>query len=116
MDPVALREKLVEIFPELVQWFATSDFRLDDDYSLTYCGAFMECSHFVRERLDQLRPAELERIATFVSECMETPGTDLDDAAATCFLENLSHEPAADALMPYLYGEAAAYLRGFYAE
>jgi hypothetical protein len=115
MESAAVQMALAGIFPELARQFADSDFRDESDV-LSCCGAFMEASRFVRDRLDQLSPADLARIGRFVTECMTTPDSDLDTAAATCFLENLAYEPAADAIAPYLSGNAAEYFSQFLAD
>lgn len=112
MDSTAVRDQLVSIFPELAERFAVSDFR-DDDGALSCCGAFAECSWFVRERLADLSPAQLSRLGSFVSECMTIPDSEVDTAATTCFLENLACEPAAEALVPFLSEDAVSYLRQF---
>ncbi|HEU4557888.1 MAG TPA: hypothetical protein VFS20_08570 [Longimicrobium sp.] len=113
MESAAVQIALAEIFPELAQQFPDSDFRDENDV-LSRCGAFFEASRFVRDRLDRLSPEDLARIGRFITECMTTPESDLDNAAATCFLENLAYEPAADAIAPYLSGNAAEYFRQFF--
>jgi hypothetical protein len=110
MDSTAIGDHLASIFPELAERFAVSDFR-DDDGALTCCGAFAECSHFVRERLADLSPAQLSRLGSFISECMSASDGEVDTAAAACFLENLAYEPAAEALAPFLSGRAIWFLR-----
>ena len=47
---------------------------------------------------------------------MTPPGTDLDDAAATCFLENLTFEPFSKDFERYLAGEALHFFRRFQGE
>jgi hypothetical protein len=59
----------------------------------TVHGVFAECSHFVRENFDSLPPEAVQDLAGFVSDCLEgKAGAEVDNAAATCFLENLAGE------------------------
>jgi hypothetical protein len=57
-------------------------------------GVFSECSHFVRANFGSLPPEAVQSLAGFLSDCLEGKlGADVDNAAATCFLENLAAEP-----------------------
>lgn len=112
MDSTEVCDRLTSIFPEMAERFADSLFRADDG-SLACCGAFAECSWFVRERLADLSPAQLSRLGSFVSECMAIPDSEVDEAAAACFLENLAYEPGAEAIAPFLSGHALTFLRQF---
>ncbi|WP_207622068.1 hypothetical protein [Alienimonas californiensis] len=112
MSPTELRDRLVGIFPALATEFSTSLFR-EPDGTLPFCGILAECSHYVRDHIDELLPYQLGRLGTLVSESMIVRGTELDEAAATCFLENLAFERGAEKLTPFLSGNAASFLEQF---
>jgi len=85
--------------------YAESDGNLYDRDSVH--GLFAACSHFVRE----LPPARAvwPAVAELVNRVVGGPDADLDNAACTCFLENLaSRDHPLDQL---LHGEALAYWR-----
>ena len=82
-----------------------------EEQAASLCGVFAACSHYVRERGSELPQAQASELGAFVTACMSEPGTQLDDAAATCFLENLADEPGAALLLPHLSGHALQYLR-----
>ena len=65
----------------------------DDNGTLTAHGLFAECSHFVRDHFDELPVSSVLDLANFISDCLDGAfGPALDNAAATCFLENLAGE------------------------
>jgi len=110
LTPAAVYERLRTILPDFAAYWTSPDnlFR-EDDGSFSLCGVFVECSGFVRERFQDLTPAQLSELGEFISKAMGSPGTDLDDAAATCFLENLVSEPFSEILAGYLSGDAQRY-------
>lgn len=106
----AVYERLCIILPDFADyWTSPDNLLLEDDGSFSLCGVFTECSHFVRERFWQLTSEQLPELADFISEAMDTPSTELDEAAATCFLENLTYEPFSNVLAGYLSGGARKY-------
>jgi hypothetical protein len=54
---------------------------------------------------------QLARMADFIEECMNPPGTDIDNTAATCFLENLTFEPFSGDFEQYLKGHSLKFYR-----
>jgi hypothetical protein len=83
--------KLVAILPGFGPfWDSLENGSRDDDSSFTLYGPFTECSHFVREQYETLTNGRLDKLGSFIGECMTPPGTELDNVAATCFLENLA--------------------------
>jgi len=112
----AVHERLVSILPGFeALWQSPANLFGDDAQAPTLCGVFAACSHYVRERVTELTPAQASELGAFLTECMAEPGTTLDEAAATCFLENLAHEPAAELLTPHLSGRALDFLRNQHA-
>ena len=85
--------------------YAESDGNLFDRDSVR--GLFAAFGHFVRERLPA--PPVWPAVAELVNRVVGGPDADLDNAACTCFLENLaSRDHPLDQL---LRGEALAYWR-----
>jgi len=70
-------------------------------------GLFAAFSHFVRDRCAP--PTVWSAVAELVNRVVGGPDADLDNAACTCFLENLASRD--HPLDPFLRGEALAYWR-----
>jgi hypothetical protein len=103
--------KLIEIFPEFrMQWDSPENLNRENDRTASLCGVFAELSHFVEERFASLPPSALDRLGALIEECMESPGSDLDTAVATCFLENLAGESFTSALSQHLASRARHFL------
>ena len=114
MGPDEVLEKLAAILPGFgSRWDEPSNDHRGDDGSFTPCGAFAEATAFVRERYEMLTGPQLDELSQFVEACMTPPGTPLGDAAATCFLENLTIEPFSADLQTHLRGEALKIFRGW---
>ena len=88
-------ERLADLLPGFAaHWSKGDSLFLADDGSFTVHGVFAECSHFVRENYRTLPAAATAGLSSFVSDCLEGRyGPEADNAAATCFLENLAGEP-----------------------
>jgi hypothetical protein len=111
MTPHALLDKLVALFPGFRSyWDDPGNCFRDDEGSFTLHGVFAEFTGFFRERYTAFSPDQIASLGTFVSECM-APADDspLDNAAATCFVENIAGEPCDSELSPHLIGEARRY-------
>jgi hypothetical protein len=109
-----IQAKLIEMFPEFkAQWDSPENLHREDDGTATLCGVFAEFSHFVGERFVSLAPSDLDCLGAFIEQCMESPGSDLDTAAATCFLENVAGESFTSALSQHL-GSRARHLLSQY--
>jgi hypothetical protein len=111
MTPQALLDRFVALFPDLrAFWDDAGNYSRNDDGSFTLHGVFAQLTDFFRERHAALPPDRVAALAAFVSECMA--GNDdgpLDNAAATCFVENIAGEPCDRELAPHLTGEAKRY-------
>jgi hypothetical protein len=90
LAPIELVARLSAIMPDFAGRCASPDnlFR-NDDGSFSLCGVFAECSHYVREQFPQLPTEQRRSLVAFIEQCMAEPGSELDTAVATCFLENL---------------------------
>jgi hypothetical protein len=99
--------RLVTLFPDFAAcWDSPDNCFRDDDGSFTRCGVFAEFSDYFRDRYEQLPTARVADLGCFVTECMTSPDTELGDAAATCFLENVASERFSPDFRQHLSGEA----------
>ena len=111
MTPQALLDQLVVMFPDFrAYWDDPGNCSRDDDGSFTLHGVFAEFTGFFRDRHAALPADQIAALEAFVSECM-APADDgpLDNAAATCFVENIAGEPCDRELSRHLTGEAKRY-------
>ena len=111
MTPRALLDRLVALFPDIrAYWDDPGNCPRDEDGSFTLHGVFAEFTGFFRGRHAALPADRIAALGAFVSECM-APADDgpLDNAAATCFVENIAGEPCDRELSPHLTGEAKRY-------
>jgi hypothetical protein len=93
MTPDELVGRLVGLFPDFAaHWEAPDNTSRDADGSSTLCGAFAEFSHYFCERYEELPPERLQALGWILAECMADPDSELDEATATCFLENVAAE------------------------
>jgi hypothetical protein len=107
MTPQALVDRLVALFPDFLgYWNDPGNCFRGDDGTFTVHGVFAEFTWFYRERHAELPRDRVALLGAFVSECMSADNGDLDNAAATCFVENIAGELCDRALSPYLSGEA----------
>lgn len=93
MPPDELLARLVGLFPEFAaHWDDPDNEAREDDGSFTLHGAFAEFSLFFSERYEELAPERVQGLAWLLLECMVEPDSELDEAAATGFLENVAAE------------------------
>jgi hypothetical protein len=105
-SPADLLARLIVLFPEFGRyWESPGNYFRNDDGGPAFCGVFAEFSHFFREWFESLPDDRVRDFAKLLSECMSAP-TALDEAAATCFLENVSGEPCSQPLGKHLFGRA----------
>jgi hypothetical protein len=110
MDPVTmapdeLLARLIQLFPDFAaHWDDPDNDEREPDGSFTLHGAFTEFSVFFRECYEDLAPARVQGLAWLLLECMADPDSDLDEAAATGFLENVAAERFHTDFERYLIG------------
>lgn len=93
MTPDELVSSLVALFPDFAEfWESPDNASREDDGSFTVCGAFSEFSQFFCENYEELPPLKLQALGWMLAECMAEPDSDLEEATATCFLENVAAE------------------------
>ena len=111
MTPKELLDSLVELFPDFRPvWDGPSNCYRNDDGSFTLHGVFAEFTSYFRDRYDSLPSDRLAALGAFVSDCMTSPDANLENAAATCFVENIAGAECHPALSNHLRGEARTYL------
>src|SRR5690349_4136355 len=114
MTPHALLERLVALFPDFAAvWDDPDNCFRDEDGSFTLHGVFSEFTGFFRECYETLPPDRVAALGAFVSESMASADADLDNAAATCFVENIAGEPCGRDLARHLAGPAREYYRAW---
>jgi hypothetical protein len=112
--PKQVLDQFEAIMPAFAdRWQSTDNLNRQEDGIFSLCGVFAECSHFVRDHFQQLSDSQLLQLGEFITRCMTPPGTELDNAAATCFLENLAFEPFSKEFEKYLAGKALEFYRRF---
>jgi hypothetical protein len=93
MTPEELVGNLTGLFPDFAEhWEAPDNLSREADGSFTLCGAFVEFSDYFRERYEELAPERLQALGWVLAECMAEPDSELAEATATCFLENVAAE------------------------
>ncbi|MGC1272418.1 MAG: hypothetical protein WBC44_01830 [Planctomycetaceae bacterium] len=116
LTPHQVLDRLIAILPAFAeQWRSPDNCFRNADGTFSFCGAFAECSHYVRDHYETLAVEQRAQIADFIEECMNPPGTDLDNAAATCFLENLTFERFSSNFERHLKGHSLRFYRDWQA-
>jgi hypothetical protein len=110
MTPDELIARLVGLFPDFAaRWESPDNLSRDRDGSVTLCGAFAEFSQFFLERYEELPPERLQALGWILAECMADPESELDEATATCFLENVAAERFHSDFERFLIGRPLEY-------
>jgi hypothetical protein len=114
LTPQQILDRLIAILPGFLAYWESAEACLrTEDGSFSRCGVFDDCSHFVRDHSAGLSPLQRRQLADFVLECMSSTDTELGDAAATCFLENLTFERFSYDFESDLAGDALVFYRRF---
>ncbi len=114
MTPQELLDHLVALFPGFrACWDDPGNCFRDDDGAFSLHGVFAEFSSFFRQRHESLLPDRVAALGAFVSDCMASADANLDNAAATCFVENVAGEDCDRELGRHLVGEARTYWRAW---
>jgi hypothetical protein len=103
MTPEALLARLVALFPEFGEhWNGPDNEHREADGSFTLWAVFAEFGDFVVERYEDLPAERLQGLGWLLSECMDDPESDLDEAASSGFLENIAGERFHEEFKRYL--------------
>jgi hypothetical protein len=114
MTPQGLLDRLDELFPDFrAHWADPKNCFRDDDFAFTLHGVFAEFSDFFRDRYQSLSVDRVADLGAFVSECVGSPDAELNNAAATCFVENIAGEDCAREVARHFTGDALKYFRSW---
>ena len=113
MTPDELVGRLVELFPDFAAHRDEAENVSDEPDDSTLCGAFTEFSEYFRERYEALPPTRLQALGWVLAECMADPDSELDEAAATCFLESVAAERFHADFERFLIGRPLEYYAQF---
>ena len=112
MRPKDLLDRLVELIPDFeTDWTGPGNCSRHEDGTFTLHGVFNEFSHFFREHYAKFGGDRIAALGAFISRCMSSNDDDLDNATATCFIENIANEKSGKALAQHFTGEAQAFWR-----
>jgi hypothetical protein len=93
MTPEELLGSLTGLFPAFgAHWDGEDNLSREADGSFSHCDAFAEFSDYFRESYEELPPERLQALGWVLAECMAEPDSELAEATATCFLENVAAE------------------------
>lgn len=111
MKPRELLNRLATMFPEFqAHWDGPGNLYRGDDGAFSLHGVFSEFTSYFQNSYKELLADRVADLGMFVSECMAAGNDDpLDNAAATCFVENIAGEPCDRELARHLSGEARRY-------
>lgn len=110
MTPQLLLCQILVMLPEFAaHWNGPENYCRNNDGSFTMHGVFMELTGFFLERSDTLLPDQVANFGKFLSECMASNDEELDNATATCFLENIAGKGCDHGLGRHLSGAARVY-------
>ena len=112
--PEQLRDAVLSIIPDFqTQWEQGDNLWKEEDGSFSFHGLFTALDWYVRDSFQQI--SELTRIELmfFIESCLleidDTSHDSLDNAACTCFLENLSCESISEELRTYMGPKSKAF-------
>lgn len=87
--------------------FSDDNLFLAENGEISVHGVWAFCSQWIRPRLRDMTPATLEALDRILNAQVGGDDGELNNAAATCFLENLAGDHGTEKLRAHLTGEAA---------
>ncbi len=91
-------------------WDSDANYHKGDDGTFTLWGLFAQFSGFVRENFGAMPEQKRHELMAFIEACVTDDESDLDNAACTCFLENLTGEmPLSDQLRQHMGPKSVAF-------
>ncbi|MBC7817295.1 MAG: hypothetical protein IAG10_10435 [Planctomycetaceae bacterium] len=85
-----IKAELLGLCPEFtVAWNDECDLWTSDDGSFTVHGVFAVFSHYIADRLSRGSDPSLSEVFDYVESKLMEDDSEVDNAATTCFLENL---------------------------
>ena len=106
MTPHELLDRFNAFIPTFAaQWNSEQNYHLVDGENYTLHGVCSEFSNYFRDHYVELSDDTLKRLFDFIEAHIvepTDPETVIDNAICTCFLENLSSEPAGQAAIKWM--------------
>jgi hypothetical protein len=116
MSPDDVLAKLVKIFPTFdPYWNSEENLFREEDGKFSLCGVFACFTGFFRQHYTELESNQLVTLGNTISQWMVL-SPDLDNAVATCFLENISGEAKFADFKKNLSGGAVAFISQWQAD
>jgi hypothetical protein len=85
-----IKAELLVLCPDFAMaWNDECDLFTSDDGSFTAHGVLIVFSHYVADRLSRGSAPSLSKVFDFVESKLTEDDSEMDNAATTCFLENL---------------------------
>ena len=104
--------QLTGVFPSFLNAWAGSPFNTRDE-APRYHAVLAAFSHYFRDSYASFSRAQLQQLAWALNGWFADPDSDLGNATATCFLENVAGEPCVQQLTPLLQESARKFMRGW---
>ena len=114
LTPPELLQRFIALAPAFeAQWNSDRNYNRDDDGNSTLHGVCSEFSVFFRDHSAEFSTAAMAELFAFIESHVQprnsTDSTNLDNALCTCFLENISSEPAGEIAKPYMGSNSRAF-------
>jgi len=110
IKPEDIKLELIGLFPEFeAQWESVQNCFREDDGSFTHAGILAEFSHFVCDRFPELPQVKSECLFSKVEDWMTCGQSNVENAVATCFLENIAGEPISNEIQNLLGPKSKKY-------
>ena len=112
MEAVNPVQTLKAIFPAFERSWDQSLFNAPGEQAAAH-GVLAEFSHFYRANYQSFTSSQLQQLSGALNNWLGGPDDELDNAVATCFLENVAGEPCVEPLQPLLKSSARQFLRSW---
>jgi hypothetical protein len=101
-------KELIAIFPDFAAYWETENYFREDDGSFNAHGAFAHFTGYFREQHSTMSKEQLQALGTLITQC---DGDDAsENAAYTCFLENIAGDAEDAMIAPYLSPKAIEFM------
>ena len=101
---------LTAIFPGFQKVWEDSDFRSEDGIGTAH-GVLAEFSHFYRDNFRSFGDGQLRQLSELINHWFDGVDDAMDNAVATCFLENVAGEACVEPLRHLLKDDALHFMR-----
>ena len=103
IDARSVLAELAATFPAFeAHWRDEENLFREEDGSFTSHGVFCDFADFYRERHASFSGEQLAALGGLIARHRNDPESDIGNAAAVCFLENIAGDPCERVLAPHL--------------